>query len=197
VKKVEILNKQRVFDDFFKVDEVRVRYEKFDGSMGEAVRRLSFERGDAVAVLIYNRDRQCVILARQFRYPAYETGGGWLTEVVAGILEQGETPGETVRREVLEEIGYRVNEIVPVSTFYTSPGGSSERVFLYYAEVSDTDRVSGGGGVETEHEDIQVKEFTLQEVWKGLDNGDFNDAKTIIALMWFRGFINKNDPERR
>lgn len=186
MKKVEIKRKQRVFNDFFKVDEVWVKYEKFDGSMTEPVRRLSFERGDAVAVLVYNPDRECVIMTSQFRYPSYHIGGGWLTEVVAGILEPDEQPEDTVRREVQEEIGYRVNEIIPVHTFYTSPGGSSERVFLYYAEVKDSDRVSEGGGVATEHEDIQVVEYSLDQCWHGLEKGAFSDAKTIIALMWLK-----------
>lgn len=186
MKKVEIKRKKRVFDDFFKLDEVWVRYEKFDGSMGEPVRRLSFERGDAVAVLIYNIDRQCVILTNQFRYPAYNSGSGWMTEVVAGILERGEQPEDTARREIEEEIGYRVDRLIPVFTFYTSPGGSSERIFLFYAEVTDALRVSEGGGVAGEHEDIQIVEYPVDALWQALDNGAFSDAKTIIALMWFK-----------
>jgi ADP-ribose pyrophosphatase len=186
MKKVEIERTHRVYDDFFKVEEAFVRYETFNGQMSETVRRLSFERGDAVAVLLFNRERRKVILINQFRYPTYKSGAGWLTEVVAGILEKGESPGDTVRREVLEEVGYRVLELVPISTFYVSPGGSSERIFLYYAEVADSDRVTEGGGLESEHEDIQVKEYSLPELWAALDQGEFKDAKTIIALMWLR-----------
>ncbi|MCP5049597.1 MAG: NUDIX domain-containing protein [bacterium] len=190
-RNVEIQRKQRVYNDFFKVDEVFLKHEKFTGGMSETVRRLSFERGDAVAVLVFNRDRRCVILVDQFRYPTYETGGGWVTEVVAGILEKGEKPEDTVRREVEEEVGYRAAGLTPIATFYTSPGGSSERIFLYFAQVTDKDRISDGGGLESEHEDIRVLEVTMPELWAGLENGGFNDAKTIIALMWLKNQIGE------
>jgi len=188
MRRVEIEGKQHVFDDFFKVEEAFVRYEKFDGQMSDTVRRLNFERGDAAAVLIFNRERQKIILVQQFRFPTYEKGDGWLIEVVAGILGKGEKPGEAVCREVLEETGYRVkaSELTHISTFYLSPGGSSERIFLYYAEVKDSDKVAGGGGVEAEHEDIRILEYSLPEIWRAWQAGEIKDAKTIIALMWLR-----------
>jgi ADP-ribose pyrophosphatase len=188
MRKVEIERKGRVFDDFFKVEEAFVRYEKFDGQMSDCVRRLNFERGDAAAVLIFNRERQKIVLVEQFRFPTYEKGDGWMIEVVAGILGKGEKPEEGVCREVLEETGYRVqvSELTHIFTFYLSPGGSSERIFLYYAEVKDPDKVAGGGGVETEHEDIRILEYSLPEIWRAWHAGEIKDAKTIIALMWFR-----------
>jgi nudix-type nucleoside diphosphatase (YffH/AdpP family) len=187
MKKVEIKQIKRVYDDFFKVDEALVRYEKYDGQMSEIVKRFSFERGDAVAVLIYNPDTQKVILTEQFRYPIYAGSGGWIVEVVAGVLEEGEMPEDTVRREMVEEVGYKANELIPISTFYPSPGGSSERIYLYYAEVNGTLKVNDGGGLDSEHEDIRVIEYSLPEVWQALDTAQFHDAKTIIALMWLRG----------
>ena len=185
MKRVRVEQKKRIFDDFFKVDEALVRYEKFDGQMSESVRRLNFERGDAVAVLIFNRETRRMILVNQFRYPTYEKGDGWIVEVVAGILGKGEAPEEAVRREVLEETGYRVGEVISIFTFYPSPGGSSERIFLYYAEVENSDRVSGGGGLSSEHEDIEVMDYSLSEIRGALENKKIIDAKTIIALMWF------------
>lgn len=188
MKKVEILKKKRVFDDFFKVDEALLTYEKFDGRMSDTVRRLNFERGDAAAALVFNRQSQKVILVEQFRYPTHESdaNNGWITEVVAGIVEKGEDPKETIKREIHEETGYRVKEAELVYKFYLSPGGSSERIFLYYAEVTDNDRVSQGGGVACEHEDLQLKEFTIDQLFTHLDAGGFVDAKTIIALMWLK-----------
>jgi nudix-type nucleoside diphosphatase (YffH/AdpP family) len=191
MKRVRVEKKRRVFDDFFKVDEAIVRYEKFDGQMSESVRRLNFERGDAVAVLIFNREARRIILVNQFRYPTYEKGGGWIVEIVAGILGKDEDPEEAVRREVLEETGYRVDEVIPLFTFYTSPGGSSERIFLYYAEVVNADRISSGGGLGSEHEDIEVIEFSPPETLKALETGKITDAKTIIALMWFKNKSKK------
>jgi len=186
MKRVDILGKKLVYDGFFKVEEARVRYEKYDGSLSDEVRRLSFERGDAVAVLVFNGDSGEVILVEQFRYPTYASGGGWITEVVAGILEEGEEPEKTARREVEEEIGYRVTALEKVSVFYLSPGGSSERIYLYYAEVSDRDRVSAGGGVAGEHEDIRLRCFSTQALDAAVALGEINDAKTLLALLWFK-----------
>ena len=188
MKKVEIKKKKRVYDDFFKVDEAFLKYEKFDGRMSDTVRRLNFERGDAAAALIFNTISKKVILVEQFRYPSHQSdhNNGWITEVVAGIVETGEDPKETVIREIEEEIGYRVQNAQLVYTFYLSPGGSSERIFLYYAEVTDNEKISAGGGVAAEHEDLQLKEFTVNDLFKHLEAGEFVDAKTIIALMWFK-----------
>jgi nudix-type nucleoside diphosphatase (YffH/AdpP family) len=192
MKKVEIKSKRLIFDDFFKIQEAILRYQRFDGRMSGEVRRLSFERGDAVAALILNRDSQTVILANQFRYPTYEKGPGWMYEIVAGILEANEQPEEAMRREMLEEVGYNAANLTHISTFYLSPGGSSERIFLYYAEVVNTDRVSRGGGLVSQEEDVQLIELSLPEAWKALASGEIVDAKTIIALMWLR---NKLDAE--
>jgi ADP-ribose pyrophosphatase len=186
MKKVEVQQKKRVFDDFFKIDEAVVRFELFNGQMSPAVRRLNFERGDAAAVLIFNKETQKIRLVNQFRYPTYEKSGGWLIEIVAGMLDKDETPAECIRREVIEETGYQLDTLIPISTFYTTPGGSSERIFLYYAEVINSDRVSRGGGAETEHEDIQIVELSLPDLWKALDSGKIMDAKTLIALLWFK-----------
>lgn len=186
MKRVEIEKKKRLFDDFFKIDEAYVRYEKFNGRMTEPVRRLNFERSDAAALLVFNRDTRKLVLVEQFRYPAYEKGGGWLIEVMAGIVDNGENPEDTVRREALEEIGFQVDELTPIATVFLSPGGSSERAFLYFAEVENDNRVSGGGGLASEHEDIRILELSPREIADALTAGKIIDAKTLIALMWFR-----------
>ena len=184
--KVEIQSKRLIFNDFFKIQEAILRYLRFDGKMSEPVRRLVFERGDAVAAIIFNRDTQKVLLINQFRYPTYEKGPGWMQEAVAGILEPNETPEDALRRELIEEIGYRVGDLTHISTFYVSPGGSSERITLYYAEVGETDRIAAGGGLASEGENIQFTEVALPELWSALDAGEIMDAKTIIGAMWLR-----------
>src|SRR2546421_10910966 len=105
MNKVEIKNKRLIFNDLFKIQEAVLRYLRFDSQMSRPVRRLVFERGDAVAAIILNRDTQKVTLINQFRYPTYEKGPGWIYEVVAGILEPNEKPEDAIRREMLEEIG--------------------------------------------------------------------------------------------
>ncbi len=193
MRNVEIQSKRTVFDDKFKIDEATLRFQKFNGQMSDSVRRLVFERGDSAAALLFNKDTQKVMLIEQFRYPAYEKGPGWIQEVVAGVIDPNEQPEETIRREIREEIGYEIREsLTHIATFYVSPGGTSERNMLYYAEVSSADRVSAGGGKVSEHEDIELVEMTLPELWQALDNGDIVDAKTLIAVQWLRNKVHSN-----
>lgn len=186
MKKVEIINKKKVFDEFFTIDEATLRYEKFNGEFSPIVKRLSFERGDSVAAIVFNKDSQRVIFVNQFKYPAFAKGQGWLTETVAGMLEEDEIPEEAIGREMIEEIGYAPTYLEHVSTFFVSPGGTSERIILYYAETDEANKHNEGGGVATENEDIQMVTYSLPELWAALDSGELADAKTIIGAMWLR-----------
>lgn len=182
MKALDIRSVRTVFDDHFRIDEAEVRYELPDGRMSEPARRMSFERGDSAAAVIVNITSRSVVLVRQFRYPTVAKGPGWLLEVVAGIVELGESPADCIRREMVEEYGYAAEELRPVHTFYTSPGGSSERVHLFYAQVSARSRVGAGGGLRAEQEDIEVVEVPLDRMASLI--ADIEDAKTLIALHW-------------
>ena len=184
-KKVKIVSKKRVFDGFFKIDEVKISYEQFDGEMSPIVSRLNFERGDSVAAIIFNSDTQKIILVNQFKYPAYDKGPGWITETVAGIIDENESPETAIKREILEEIGYYASQIEHISTFYVSPGGSSERIILYYVEVNESGKQNRGGGVKSEGEDIISIEMTIDEAKHQIEKNGIVDAKTLIGLMWF------------
>jgi len=186
MRNVEILEEGLVFDRFFKIKEARLRFEKFSGEMSEPLRRLSFERGDSVAALILRREAQSVILVNQFKYPTHAKGPGWIVEVTAGTIDPGETPEAAVLREVREETGFAVTELVGIATFYVSPGGSSERIFLYFAEVDDSVPRVLGGGNPAEGEDIEVVELTLAQLWQALRDGRFVDAKTLVAILWLK-----------
>ena len=186
MKKVEVHGRRRLLDGFFQVDEVTLSHELLDGRMSRPLRRLVLERGDAVAALLFRPVDQRVVLVRQFRAPASQRGQGWLLEVVAGIPDPGEELATAARREILEETGYQVEELEPIATFYTTPGGSSEHIHLFYAQVSEAQRLAPGGGCIEEDEDIEVVELGLEEVWGLLDEGRIDDAKTLIALMWLR-----------
>ncbi|MCC7262493.1 MAG: NUDIX domain-containing protein [Candidatus Latescibacteria bacterium] len=186
MKKVEVQGRRRLLDGFFQVDELTLSHELLDGRMSRPLRRLILERGDAVAVLLFRPADQQVVLVRQFRAPASQRGEGWLLEVVAGIPDPGEELAAAARREVLEETGYQVEELEHISTFYTTPGGSSERIALYYSQVDETQRVAPGGGCVEEDEDIEVVALGLAELWGLLEGGQIADAKTLIALMWLR-----------
>jgi len=185
-KKIEIQHKRIVFDDKFQIQEAQVRAQRYDGQMSEPVRRLVFERGDAAAALLFNYDSQKVLLIEQFRYPTYEKGPGWIQEIVAGVIKPDEEPEEAIRREVEEEVGYRVQQLTPIATFYVSPGGTSERIFLFYAEVGDGDCVSAGGGLADENEDIRLVEYSRSDLVQVLTSGQLQDAKTLVALQWLQ-----------
>lgn len=183
--RVEILSERRVFDGYFKVEEARLRYETFAGGMSPEIVRLSLERGDSVAALLYNRDSDRLVFTRQFRYPSWSRGDGWLLEVAAGVIEPGGTPEDTLIREVFEETGYRIENPHLIGVFYASPGRSSERVFLYYAETGNAGKAGPGRGVATEGEDIELVELSPEEARRMMASREIQDAKTMIALYWF------------
>jgi nudix-type nucleoside diphosphatase (YffH/AdpP family) len=182
--RVDIKEKRRVLDDFFKIEEAHLSFERFDGTMSPVVRRLNFERGDSVAAMLHHTERGTILLVNQFRYPSYEKGPGWITEVVAGMIDIGETPEHAIQREIHEETGYKVNRVEHIWTFYVSPGGSSERIILYYAAVSGVAPSDKCGGLASENEDIKLIEIPVADAFGQLRRGEMADAKTIIALMW-------------
>ena len=196
-RKVEIRKQIRLFDDFFKVDEILVAHEQRNGTMSSDQRRLVFERGDAVAALLYEPDTHTVIVVNQFRVPTLiarrrdnpETTDGWITEAVAGMIDPGETAEEAIIRETLEETGYRINKPELICKFFSSPGGTSERIFLYFSEVSEVDRVGAGGGVHGE--DVRVVRRSTHELFAQLEKRQIEDPKLAIGVYWLQGHIRR------
>jgi nudix-type nucleoside diphosphatase (YffH/AdpP family) len=184
MRKVSVHGRRRLLDDFFKVDEAEVSFERGDGSMTPFVRRLVFERGDSVAAVVLHRDTRKLLFTEQFRFPTHEKGPGWMVEIIAGMIDGGEAPEAALRREIEEELGYRAEQVEHIATFFVSPGGSSERIWLYYAEVSESGHVSDGGGLPGEHEEIRILAMSLDEARAALDRGALADAKTIVGLQW-------------
>jgi nudix-type nucleoside diphosphatase (YffH/AdpP family) len=192
MKKVSVEKKRYVLDDFFKVEEAYLRFEKFNGEMSERVRRFSLERGNSVAVLAYNLDTNKLILVNQFRYPTYKDGQGWIIETIAGMVDAGETPEAAARREVREETGLDVSALEHIATFYPSPGGSSEQIFLYYSEVSgESIKYNNTGGLVNEGEDILSIEISLEDALEKIRSGEIMDAKTIIGVYWLENRLLK------
>jgi nudix-type nucleoside diphosphatase (YffH/AdpP family) len=183
---VRILHQETLLDDFFRIDAATLQYERFDGSLSEPVRRLRLDRGDSVAALVVHTGTGCALMVKQFKYPVFGVTDGWIVEVVAGMVDRGETPEVAIRREVREEIGYELAHLERVSTFFLSPGGSSERIFLFYGEVTDDERTGPAGGVRAEGEDIAIREYTIPEALAAVERGEIVDAKTIISLYWLR-----------
>jgi ADP-ribose pyrophosphatase len=179
----------------FRIVEARLRFRRFDGRMSAPITRISFERGDAAGVLLYDPQRDAVLLVRQFRFPLYaaldpeaRAGEGarqaWILETVAGIADGDQTGPQVAQRELLEESGYAVSgPLHRIATVYPSPGASSERIHLYWGEVDATHKVAPGGGLEEEGEDTEVVAIPLNEALAMIASGEIQDAKTILALQ--------------
>lgn len=186
-KRVEILSKSTIFSRFiFQIQEASFRFMKYSGQMSAPVTRLCLERGDSVAALIYIKSLDSIILAEQFRYPTHEKGPGWMLELPAGVVDKNEAPATSVIREVEEEIGYRprADQVQHIGTFYLSPGGTSERIHLYYTPVTEQDKVSDGGGLSSENENIRQISLSSAQAFDQVNSGQINDAKTLIGLQW-------------
>ncbi|HXE85609.1 MAG TPA: NUDIX hydrolase [Hyphomicrobiaceae bacterium] len=188
---VVVRDKRRVFDGFFKLDEITVSHRLSTGAMSADRKSLIFERGDSVAALIYNRDLAQVILVEQFKAPTLEKSrsNGFILEAMAGMIRPGETPDQAVAREAFEETGYRIYDPELIATFFSSPGGSSERIFLYFAVVTNADKAGPGGGSVTEGEDIQVVPLDVRELFDRLRGRALDDPKLIIATHFLNDWL--------
>jgi ADP-ribose pyrophosphatase len=201
--KAVIRRQSRVFDNFFKVDEFVVSHEQVDGTMSPDQTRLVFERGDAAAVLLLNLDTKCVVLVEQFKVPALvgrrrddpSSTDGWILETVAGMVDAGETPEAAAIRETTEETGYKIHQPRLIGQFFSSPGGTSERVFLYFAEVHESDKVEKGGGVGDE--DIKVVHLALDALFDRLAAGAIEDPKLLVAAHWLRDQVKSREDRKR
>lgn len=182
----EILERQECYRGFFRMERYRLRHRLYDGRMSGVVERELFERGHAAAVLLYDPRRDEVVLQEQFRIGALEAAGGpWLLEIVAGMIEPGESAEEVVRREAQEEAGCHVEALEYICDYLVSPGGTSERISLYCGRV-DARGVGGIHGLDHEDEDIRVEVVPFATAWEWLLHGEVNSASPIIALQWLK-----------
>lgn len=143
-----------------------------------------YDRGNGATILLYNLEQQTVILTRQFRFPTYVNGlaDGLLIEAAAGLLDQA-SPEERIRMEAEEETGYTVQTIQKVFEAYMSPGSVTEKLYFYIAEYQPKDKLTIGGGIESEGEDIEVLELPFQQAMQMITTGEIQDGKTIMLLQ--------------
>jgi nudix-type nucleoside diphosphatase (YffH/AdpP family) len=194
---VVVRSKTRVFDNFFKIDKLVVSHRKFDGTMSEDKTRLIFERGDSVGALIYNRDTNQVVLVEEFKAPTLDKGRGrgWIAETMAGTIRAGETPEQAVCREAMEETGYVLTDPELIGCFFSSPGGTSERIFLYFAAVKESDKRGMGGGNPREGEDIRIVYTTPDTLFELLEKREIEDPKLLIATYHLRDRLKRQPPK--
>lgn len=198
-RKVDIKSKKTVFKGRYKIDEYVF---DFDRAAGKGrltdVTRLVFERGDSAAALIHDVERDVIVLAEQFRIATYDKGPGYIVEAMAGSVEDDEEPEDCIRREMLEEVGYRAGNLTLVSQGYVSPGSSSERIFLYYAPVKSGDLVDPkASGVAAEKEDVRRVEFTREDFLDRVDAAFFDDAKVMALGFWLKAQPKQGKPRKR
>ncbi len=181
--RVHILQQGLEYDGFIKIEKADLSFEKFSGEMSDAATHYRYHRGDAVAVMIYDGSRDRVLLIRQFRYAVHaRTGDGWLIECVAGIRESGETIEAVAHREVFEETGLKLAGLDRLAEYFFSPGGCSDKVYLFLGRPEDPEQSLGVHGLVQEGEDIQAWWVPLSQALKMADKGLIQDAKTLIGL---------------
>lgn len=181
---VEVLGDRKVFDGFFKMYELELRHRTFEGEWTQPIRRLLFHRGQAAAAILYDPQEDLIGLVEQFRIGALEAElGPWCLETVAGMMEEGETPEGLITRELEEEAGITGARLIPISAYYSSPGGCSELIHLFCAVCSLKGR-SGLFGLAEEHEDIRFSVHKADEVFKTMYAGRTNNAATLLGLQW-------------
>ncbi len=184
-KDVEILNKEVVYNGFFRMEKHCLQHELFAGGWSEEMTRELFVRGNCVAVVLYDLERDKIVLIEQFRVGAAEKpiNTPWLIEIVAGITEDGESTGDVARRESMEEAGCELLDLMLINKFYLSPGGSSEQITLFCGIV-DSENVGGIHGVADEHEDIFVRVVPFEEAYEMVFANKIDSAIPIIAIQW-------------
>ena len=154
---------------------------------GQVVWRQIEHHGEAAVVLPYDPDRRTALLVRLFRPPPLYVGGsGMMVEAVAGMIDEGESAESAARREALEEAGVRLSTLERVAQVWTTPGISTERMTLFLAPYSAQDRITSGGGVAGEHENIEVLEPTLAELGRDLTEGRLADMKLLALVQALR-----------
>lgn len=181
---VEIIARESLYRGFFSLELYRFRHRLFNGEMSGEVRREVFERGHAAVLLPYDPVRDEVVLVEQLRIPALDSSPTpWLLEMVAGMIEEGESVEDVARREAMEEAGLTVGRCEPVLSYLASPGGTSERLSIMVGEV-DATTASGIHGLPEEHEDIRVHVVSREQAYRWVEEGAIDNAASVIALQW-------------
>ncbi|MDH5559448.1 MAG: NUDIX hydrolase [Deltaproteobacteria bacterium] len=184
--KYRILNKKKIFGEFFHINKIELLIERFHEKDQIEIKRYHLERPEVVAVILENHQTGDIVMVEQFRYSSIKKtqNNGWMLEIIGGIVDKGETPEECAKRECLEETGYEIENPVLLTSYFASAGFSNELLHLYYAKISPKNKIAPGGGVREENEDILVREIPFNKLLESVRTGELTDSKTIIALQW-------------
>ncbi|MDD5152307.1 MAG: GDP-mannose pyrophosphatase NudK [Flavobacterium sp.] len=187
--KIKIQKTDLLSDNWYVLNKVTFDYQKEDNPTETHIREV-YDRGNGAGILLYNSIKKTVILTRQFRLPTYLNGNktGMMIEVCAGLLDK-DHPEQCIIRETEEETGYHLTKVQKVFETYMSPGSVTEILYLFVGEYDESMKVSIGGGIDTEQENIEVLELPFDVAFTMIQTGEINDAKTIILLQYAK--INK------
>nr|WP_315150329.1 GDP-mannose pyrophosphatase NudK [uncultured Flavobacterium sp.] len=179
IQKTELLS-----DNWYLLNKVTVDYQKKDNTWDTQIREV-YDRGNGAAILLYNSSKETVILTKQFRLPTYLNGNksGLMIEVCAGLLDEDD-PVTCIIRETEEETGYRIHSVKKIMEAYMSPGAITEILHLFIAEYNSSMKVSAGGGLAHEQEEIDVIEIPFAQAYVMIESGEIKDAKTIMLLQY-------------
>jgi len=187
--KVKIKSITNLSNNYYVLDKINFDFQLKNGQW-QNQNRESYNRGDGAAILLYNAVKKTVILTKQFRMPIYlnKNNEGMMLEVCAGLLDKND-PLTCIKNEAEEETGYKIHHPKKVFELYSSPGAVTELIHYFIAEVTDEMKISDGGGLEEETEEIEVLELNFEEAYNMIFTGEIQDVKTVILLQYAQ--INK------
>ena len=186
INNIEILESKILSDNWYLLKKITYQYTKNDGTKLIQSRE-AYDRGNGATILLYNKEQQTVILTKQFRLPTFSNGNesGMLIEACAGLLDK-DNPEDCIKRETEEETGYKVREVRKIFEAYMSPGSVTEILYFFIAAYTKEMKVTDGGGVEHEEENIEVLELNINEALDMIQNGLIKDGKTIMLLQYIK-----------
>ncbi|MFV1492040.1 NUDIX domain-containing protein [Phaeobacter sp. JH18-32] len=176
---------KRAYLNFFAMEEMDLQFRRYDGSLSPVINRGVALVGQAAVVLPYDRRRDAVLLIEQFRAATYIAGNQrpWMWEPVAGLIDPGETPEQAARREAMEEAGLKIDQLETVAQVYPSSGASGEFLHIFVG-LCDFDEIAGGGGLESEGEDIRSQILPYEALIQGVDDQTYQDMPLVTAALW-------------
>lgn len=189
IDNIKILDTKVLSDNWYVLRKITYEYTKKNGKRLTQSRE-AYDRGNGATILLYNREQKTVILTRQFRLPTFVNGNetGMLIESCAGLLDK-DNAEDCIRRETEEETGYKITEVQKIFEAYMSPGSVTEILYFFIAEYAKEMKVTDGGGVEEEEENIEVLELKIDEAMNMIRTGEIKDGKTIMLLQYIK--LNK------
>ena len=184
--RIRVLNAEVLSNNWYTLRKITYEFQKNNGTW-QTQSREAYDRGNGATILLYNKENKTVILTRQFRLPSFLNGNetGMLIEACAGLLDN-DHPEECIKRETEEETGFKISSVRKIFEAYMSPGSVTEILHFFVAEYTNDMKVSDGGGIDHEQEDIEVLEISFEKAEQMIVTGEIKDAKTIMLLQYAR-----------